>query len=354
MDRERLSRLAIIPPDEKIYREIRGRIDAIAKPLDGLGEFERLLARIGAIHGDVSLDIEKKAVVVLCADNGIVEERVSQSGPEVTAKVAALMGQNKSAVCRMASAAGAEVFPVDIGIRDAAALPGVLDCKVARGTKNFLRERAMTEEEALRAVETGMEFVRRFREEGVRLLATGEMGIGNTTTSCAVASALLGLDPAQLAGRGAGLSGEGLSHKTEVIRQGIALHGLTAQTDVVDVLCAVGGLDIAGLAGVFLGGAVYRMPVVVDGVISAAAALAAERLAAGVREYLIPSHVSREPAARLILRELGLAPVIDAGLALGEGTGAVMMLALLDCARAVYAVRTTFSELDMEPYRRMT
>ena len=325
--------------------------DMGAKPLDGMGEFEELFARIGAIRRDPALDISRKAVVVMCADNGIVEEKISQSGQDVTAKVAAAMGRGTSSVCRMAKAAGVEVIPVDIGINEEGSPEGVLPCKVRRGTRNFIKERAMTEQETLAAIEIGMELAKRLAHEGYKLLATGEMGIGNTTTSSAVAAALLSCDPKEITGKGAGLSDTALLRKIAVVEEGIQMHELY-QADAFDVLCAVGGLDIAGLSGVFIGGALAHVPVVVDGVISAVAALAAERMIPGVRDYVIPSHKSREPAAERILEELGIRPVLDAGLALGEGTGAVMMCGLLDIARTIYGERTTFADIDVAPYHR--
>lgn len=349
--REELEQLKIEPPSQGMYQEIKARFDALAKPLDSLGEFEPLLSRIGAIWEDVTLDIGKKAVIAMCADNGIVEEQISQSGQEVTAKVAAAMGNKTSSVCRMAAVAGAEVIPVDVGINQREEIAGVLPRKVAYGTKNFLKEPAMTEAETLRAIEAGIEMVKTCKKKGYRLLATGEMGIGNTTTSSAMAAALLSCAVEEITGKGAGLSDAGLQHKIEVIRQGIKKHALKSH-ETFRILSTVGGLDIAGLTGVFLGGAIYHVPIVIDGVISAVAALTAERLAPGVKDYVIPSHKSREPAAARILEELGIHPVIDAGLALGEGTGAVMMFELLDTACALYGAQTTFADIDMEPYQR--
>lgn len=351
LTREELEHLKIEPPDAALYREIKKRWDAVAKPLDSLGAFEGLLSRIGAINEDVTLDIGKKAVIAMCGDNGIVEEHISQSGQDVTAKVAAAMGRKTSSVCRMAAVAGADVIPVDVGISKEQEIPGVLPRKVAYGTRNFLKEPAMTEEETLRAIEIGMELAADCKANGYRLLATGEMGIGNTTTSSAMAAALLSCPVEDITGKGAGLSDAGLHHKIQVIKQGLEQHGLKSH-ETFRILSTVGGLDIAGLVGVFLGGAVSHVPIVIDGVISAVAALTAERLAPGVKDYVIPSHKSREPAAARILEELGVRPVIDGDLALGEGTGAVMMFGLLDTACALYGERTTFADIEMEPYQR--
>jgi nicotinate-nucleotide--dimethylbenzimidazole phosphoribosyltransferase len=357
-------------PSAEIYAQIKQNWDGVAKPLDGLGEFEHLLARIGSIGGSSRIDIGKKAIIAMCADNGVVAEGVSQSGQEVTAIVTSFMGQNRTSVGKMASHIGAEVIPVDIGINGDDRFEGVLERKVRRGTRDFLLEPAMTEEEALQAIETGIELVGDCKKNGYRLLGTGEMGIGNTTTSSALAAVLLECPVEEVTGRGAGLSDEGLVRKKDVIREALAKYQLgiyreqgansverkqdatVRQEETLRALCCVGGLDIAGLVGVYIGGAVYHIPVVMDGLISMVAALVAERLVPGVKEYLIPSHMGKEPAARRLAEALGVRPVIHAGLALGEGTGAVMMFSLLDIALTLYAEQTTFSDIAVEQYER--
>lgn len=349
--RKLLQNLSVEPPDDKIYRKVLQNWDMMAKPLDGLGKFEQLTAQIGAILGDESVGISPKAVLIMCADNGIVEEGVSQSGQEVTAVVAAQMAKGNSSVGKMAFGIGADTIPIDIGINCQEKIPGVLDRKIRRGTRNFAREPAMTEEEAARAIFTGIELVADCREKGYRLLGTGEMGIGNTTTSSAVSASLLSCDVAEVTGRGAGLCDDGLCRKQKVISSAIEQYQLIG-AEPIEILRTVGGLDIAGLTGVCIGGALCRMPIVLDGVISMTAALLAERLAPGTVRYLIPSHKGREPAAERLSAELGLTPVIDGKMALGEGTGAVMMMALLQMALRVYRGGTTFSELEMEPYKR--
>ena len=338
-------------PDKNIEQEIQKNWDRVAKPLDGLGAFEGFSARIGAILGSPKIDIQKKAVIVMCADNGVVAEGISQSGQEVTAAVTENLGKRNTSVCKMAKAVGADVIPVDIGVCADHGFPGVLDRKVKKGTKDFLKEPAMTEAEALQAIETGMELVKECKAAGYTLLGTGEMGIGNTTTSAAMAAALLGAAPKTVVGRGAGLSDAGLARKTEVIAEALEKYQLQ-QNEPMRILCSVGGLDIAGLCGVFLGGAKYHMPIVADGVISAVAALTAERLCPGTKEYVIPSHKGKEPASALLMEALGLKPVIEAGLALGEGTGAVMMFSLLDMALTLYETGATFGDFEIEQYQR--
>lgn len=351
LTKESLGRLVIERPDEGIRGAVKANWDAIAKPLDGMGRFEEMTAQIGAITGDERLDLCKKAVLIFCADNGIVAEGVSQTGQEVTFAVAKSMAWNASSVGRMARFVGADTIPVDIGINSDITIDGVMDKKIAHGTRNFLIEPAMSEEETLRAIETGIALVAECKEKGYQILATGEMGIGNTTTSSAVAAALLGCESALVVGRGAGLSDAGLARKQEVVESAIKKYELYG-ADAFTVLRTVGGLDIAGLAGMCIGGALYHVPIVLDGVISMAAALAAERIVPGVREYVLASHKGKEPAVELLTGALGIHPVIDANLALGEGTGAVMMFSMLDMALCIYHEETTFADIHVAQYER--
>lgn len=346
-----LQQLRVEAPDERVRRNILENWDQTAKPLDGMGRFETLTAKIGAILGTEHIDISKKAVLIMCADNGIVKEGISQTGQEVTRAVAAQMALGRSSVGKMAEMIGADTIPVDIGMNGKERIDGVLDKKVRCGTENFREKPAMTRKEVLQAVFTGIELVRDCKRQGYHLLATGEMGIGNTTTSSAVAAVLLDCSAEEVTGRGAGLDEEKLQRKKQIIAEAIEKYGLRG-AEPLQVLETVGGLDIAGLAGVCIGGAVFHIPVVLDGVISMVAALEAERLVPGTAEYLIPSHKGREPATERLSRALGLEPVIDGKMALGEGTGAVMMFALLDMALRVYQESSTFGELQITPYKR--
>ncbi len=346
-----IENLIITKPDENIYKITQDNWDSIAKPIDGMGRFEKIIDQIGAIQGNPKIDISKRAVIIMCADNGIVAEGVSQSGQEVTFSVAKSMAKNQSSVGKMATMIGADTIPVDIGINSREKINGVLDRKVRCGTRNFASEPAMTEKEMLTAIETGIDIVRSCKEDGYRLLATGEMGIGNTTTSSAVVAALLGCDANLVTGKGAGLDSKGLHTKTNVIKNALKKYNLY-EADVFTVLRTVGGLDIAGLVGICIGGAIYHIPIVLDGVISMVAALCAERMVCGVKDYIISSHSGKEPAVKLLSEALGLTPVIDGQLALGEGTGAVMMFSLLDMAMIIYRDRTTFSDIKVEQYER--
>lgn len=337
-------------PDKQAAEASRLHWNQIAKPLKGLGKLEEMITRVAAVQGQENVELEKRAVLVLCSDNGVVAEGVTQTDSQVTAIVTENFAKGIASVNQMAAIARADVIPVDIGVARDLAEPGIINRKIAYGTRNLAKEPAMTEEEGIRAILTGIELVGECREQGYRLLATGEMGIGNTTTSSALASVLLGLPPEQVTGRGAGLSKEGIRHKTEVIRQAIALHN-PDPADVLAVLAALGGYDIAGMAGVFLGGARYRVPVVIDGLISSVAALIAARLCPAAVSFMLPSHMGKEPSTRKIMDELGLEPVIYGDLALGEGTGAVLLLPMLDMALSVYQENSTFANIHVDAYQ---
>ena len=312
----------ITPPDEAAREQAHRRWAACAKPLGSLGLLETALEDIAALTGDAQAPLLPRAVLVLCADNGVVAQGVTQTDSSVTAAVTRNLAAGRTSVCRMAQAAQCAVVPVDMGVRDFAPQPGVLARRIGNGTGDITQGPAMTRAQAEQAVLAGAELVRTQKEKGVRLLATGEMGIGNTTTASAVASVLLGRAPVEMTGRGAGLSDEGLRRKVAAIERAVAL-SRPAADDPLDVLAKVGGFDIAGMCGVFLGGAACRVPVLADGFISAVAALCAVRLCPAAAKAVLASHVSAEPAGMLLLDALRKKPLITAGMRLGEGTGAV-------------------------------
>ena len=255
-------------------------------------------------------------------------------------------------MCRQA---GVDLFPVDIGMVTDTKVP---DVKIRYGTANFVKEPAMTRGEAVRAILTGIQIARDKKKEGYQILCIGEMGIGNTTTSSAVASVLLGKEPEELTGRGAGLDDSGLQKKIQAICTGIEKHHPRAD-DPVDVLAKVGGLDIAGMAGICLGGAIEHIPVMLDGFIADVAALLAVHLCPAVKDYLLISHVSKEPGAGMVLRELTAEKASDVhgmnlGMCLGEGTGAVAYLPVLELGLSVYQEMSTFAENQIEDYKDYT
>lgn len=337
------------PLDEHAMEQAKKQWNSIAKPLHSLGKLEEHIIRIAGITGDPDVKIEEKALIVMCADNGVVEEGVTQTGQEVTAIVAEnfLSGETSAAI--MCKKAGARILPIDIGMAGKTKVP---DHKVACGTRNFAKEPAMTREQALQSILTGVRIVEEQKKAGVELLATGEMGIGNTTTSSAVLAALLQIDPEKVTGRGAGLTSAGLSRKIQVIRQALALHKPDAN-DPVDVLAKVGGFDIGGLAGVYLGAAKMHLPVLIDGFISGTAALLACRLCPEAKEYMIASHKSKEPGMQILLKALGLSASLDCDMCLGEGTGAVAFFPVLDMAAAVYRQMSTFADIQVEEYQEL-
>ena len=308
--------------------------------------------RIAAVQRTPDVVLSPKALAVMCADNGIVEEGVTQTGQDVTAIVAGHMGTGQSCVCLMAAWAGAQVVPVDVGMAISQDLPGVLNRRIAQGTKNFLKEPAMTRGQAVQALEAGIWTARLFHEKKIRLAGCGEMGIGNTTTSSAVISVLLDLPPEQVTGRGAGLDTAGYERKVRAIGEGIRLRCPDPE-DPLDVLSKVGGFDLGALAGFYIGCGVFQIPVVLDGLICCSAALLAAALCPEVKDYLLASHAPAEPGGNPALTALGLKPAISAGLCLGEGTGAAALFPLLDMAHQVYCSMSSFGEMKVEQYQHL-
>lgn len=338
----------VTPPDETARAAAHAHWAALAKPLGGLGLLETMVEDAAALTGTETPALTRRAVLVLCADNGVVAQGVSQTDASVTRAVLQNLAARRTSVCRMAAAAHCAVVPVDMGIAGAP-VPGAVNCRIAPGTADFTLGPAMTRAQAVQAIAYGIELVRAQKRAGMQMLATGEMGIGNTTTSSAVASVLLGQPVQAMTGRGAGLSDAGLRRKIAAIERGIAVNHPDA-ADPLGVLAALGGFDIAGLCGVFLGGALEDLPIVMDGFISGVAALCAVRLCPAASKAVFASHASSEPAARLVLDALDKKPLITADLHLGEGTGAVASLPLWDMALAVYNGCYSFAEGGIAPY----
>lgn len=334
--------------NKEIYRAACDRWKSIAKPLHSLGVFEEIISKIAAIEGTLNVDLSKRRVIVMCADNGIVKEGVTQTDSSVTATVAENIVKGDATVCHAAKVARTDITAIDVGVaRDTV---GTVDRKIAYGTKDFLLSPAMTREETEKAVSVGIDMARESKEKGYNILAVGEMGIGNTTTSSAVASVILDEEPREMTGRGAGLSDTRLKHKIAVIEKAIALHK-PDKNDIIGVLSKVGGMDIAAMTGVFIGGAMYGLPVIIDGFISSVAALCAKGLRESSVNYMIASHTSHEKSAKKILDALNLKAPIKADMFPGEGTGAVMLLPLLDTAAAVFKEMPTFEDIDIERYK---
>ena len=330
-----------------VQMQARKRWDNIAKPLHSLGLLEDLVVKIAAIQETADVCIERRCVLVFCGDHGVVRKGVSQTDSSVTAIVAKSIAEGTANINLMASAANSDVTAVDMGMLTP--VPGTIDRHIGRGTSDITESPAMSRTQAEDAIAAGIEQMKVLHEGGYRIAVIGEMGIGNTTAASAITSVLLRLSPEEVTGRGAGLSDAGLQRKISAIHQAIRINKPNAD-DPVDVLAKLGGYELAGMAGACLGGLKYHIPVIPDGMIPMASALVAARIEPAVLNAILPGIVSKEPADRMILDSLGLNPVIHAQTALGEGTGGVLLLPLLDMALKVYYGPHTFDALKMEAY----
>ncbi len=338
----------IVPVSHGHYEAVEKRWNSIAKPVHGLGELERLVARLGSVMHTDRPCIDPAKLLLFISDNGIVEEGVSQCGSEVTRNVAEAVASGSSTSSVMAGSAGVEVIGVDIGMIGEK-IPDLRDRRIREGTRDFLKEPAMTENETLAAIEAGFIEAKAAIDNGAKILLLGEMGIGNTSTSTAVSCALLSLDPDEMTGYGAGLSEEGRKRKGAVISSALKKHSVDPE-DPLKVLMTFGGYDIAGMVGTILRSASLKTPVILDGLITLSAALVSERLFPGIRDHLIASIIPREPMGKAILNELGLIGVIDADISLGEGTGALLLKPLLDMSIDLYNKGRSFNESGIDPY----
>ena len=339
----------IQPLDEEAMEKSWEYWDSLCKPLRGMGRLEEMVVQLAGIYGTVHPGELKPVVVIMGADNGVVAEGVSQTGSEVTAQVLENMGERISSVCIMARTQGIEVIPVNIGMLVDGKHPRIWNRVVRYGTGNIAKGPAMSREEALQAIVTGIEVVKELYDKGFRMVITGEMGIGNTTPSSAMASVLLSQEVERMTGRGAGLSSEGLNRKIQVIKRAIEVNQ-PDKGDVLDVLSKVGSLDIAGMIGCYIGAAVCRIPALIDGFISSVAAYCAAALAPACKGYMVPTHCSAEPAGRLLLEALRMEAPIQAGMHLGEGTGAVTAYSLYQYAFALYDGLPSWNDGKVEAY----
>ncbi|WP_347290652.1 nicotinate-nucleotide--dimethylbenzimidazole phosphoribosyltransferase [Kluyvera georgiana] len=330
------SLLAAIPDvDNAAMAQAQQHIDGLLKPTGSLGRLETLavqLAGMPGLHG--TPQVAKKAILVMCADHGVWHEGVAVSPQIVTAIQAANMTRHNTGVCVMAAQAGADVHVIDVGI-DADPIPGLIDMKVARSSGNIAQGPAMSAEQAQSVLMAAIRYTRQLAEQGVTLFGVGELGMANTTPAAAMVSVLTDSEPEEVVGIGANLPQGQLAHKVEVVRRAIAVNQPDAN-DGLDVLQKVGGYDLLGMTGVMLGAASCGLPVVLDGFLSYASALAACRIAPGVKPYLIPSHFSAEKGARIALAHLELEPYLHMEMRLGEGSGAAMAMHIVESACAMY------------------
>ncbi len=322
----------------------RQRQDQLTKPTGSLGRLEELSIQLAAMTGKALPSVARKTVIVMAGDHGVAIEGVSAYPPEVTPEMVLNFLHGGAAINVLAKQAGARVVVVDVGVAgDLQPQPGLVSARVANGTRNMANGPAMTQAEAEAAITVGLDVVREEIRRGLDLVATGDMGIGNTTPSSAITAAITGLPPRLVTGRGTGLDDAGVARKAATIEKALSVNQPDPR-DAMDVLCKVGGLEIAGLAGVILGAAEQRVPIVIDGFISGAAALIAAELVPDVKPYLIAGHQSVEIGHQAILEHLGLRPLLTLDLRLGEGTGAVLAFHLIEGAARILCEMATFDE----------
>lgn len=361
----------IQPSDRTAMEFAKKRWNSVAKPIGSLGILEDDIIKIAGIRGDVSgITLDRSALAVMCADHGVVAEGVSQTGKEVTRIVAENFTKGETSTSKMCRISGTDIYPVDMGMdceptgQKEPDMHRILDRKIARGSGNIAREPAMSREECLQALLSGMNLAFYFKEKGYDLLAAGEMGIGNTTPAAAMSAVLTGLSMEQATGRGAGLSDAGLEKKKQAVelavsrfykkypeyRNGTREQYANGELSAVTVLAELGGFDLAGMTGLFLGGAAARVPVLMDGFLSTVSGLLAVLIRKETRDYIFASHVSTEPAGEAVLQMLDLPAPLHMGMHLGEGSGAVAMIPLLKMGAKVYEEMSTFSDISVEQY----
>jgi nicotinate-nucleotide--dimethylbenzimidazole phosphoribosyltransferase len=338
---------SIQPLDKNAMRQATLKIDNLSKPIGSLGALEEIAAKMAGIKGSMAYKKHKKNIIIMCSDNGVVEEGVSACPQSVTKSVTDNFSEGITGVCVLAKYYGSDMTVVDVGINADMENQNIIHRKIAYGTKNMAKEPAMTREQAIKAIEIGIEIVDDLVKEGYELFGTGEMGIGNTSTSAAVISVLTGLSIDIVVGKGAGLNEEQYENKKSVIKRALEVNNLYKE-DVIDVMSKVGGFDIAGLCGCFLGAAKNKLPIVIDGFISSAAALCAYRLNPLCKEYIFASHLSAEPGAIHVMEEMGLQPMINLKMRLGEGSGCPMAFDIIEAALYSMENMGTFEDANIK------
>jgi nicotinate-nucleotide--dimethylbenzimidazole phosphoribosyltransferase len=339
---------SIQPVNRDLYACAQAALNRLTKPVRSLGRLEDLAAQYVAISQLFPPTAPEALVFTLAADHGVAEEGVSAYPSSVTAQMVENFIKGGAAINVLARQVGARVRVVDMGVQsDLGNLPGLIVHKVGMGTKNFLKGPAMSREEAVQSIESGIRLIMDAYAEGIRLVGLGEMGIGNTTASSAITVVMTGRPVAEVTGYGTGVDAQTLTRKIQVIEQGIQVNRPDAR-DPVDVLGKVGGFEIGGLVGMMLGGAACHIPVVLDGFITGAAALLAIALAPHCKAYMIPSHVSAEPGHRMAMEFLGFRPLLDLDLRLGEGTGACLAIGLLQASLACLTQMATFESAGVD------
>jgi nicotinate-nucleotide--dimethylbenzimidazole phosphoribosyltransferase len=333
----------IKPLDKKAMAAAQARQDSLTKPQGSLGRLEELSIQLAGIQGKTMPQIKNKAIFTMAGDHGVVEEKVGNWSQEVTAQMVQNFLVGGAGINVLSKQIGARVIVVDMGVASDLKDVKLLSRKVAKGTQNITLGAAMTEAQAIKAIETGIEIINAEIAKGLDIVGTGDMGIGNTTPSAAICAVFSGRSPAEVTGRGTGIDDEQLRHKIAVIERALAVNKPDPKKPL-EVLAKVGGFEIGGLVGVMLGAAAQKVPVMVDGFISGAAAMVAVALSPQVKDYLIAAHVSAERGHRLMLQHLGLKPLVDMEMRLGEGTGAALGIFLAEAACRILSEMATFGE----------
>lgn len=335
--------------DREIYAQSKGIWDTKVKPLGSLGKMETLVMQVNGILGTITPEIDKKAIAVFCGDNGVYEENISSSPQAFTALLTEATAKGLTGVATLSRYVKSDVFVVDVGLSSDVDHPNVLNKKVAYGTKNFVKEPAMSKEEVLKAINVGIEMADKLDKDGYTVFGVGELGIANTTTSAAVLAGLTGLTADIVCGVGGGITKEQLQNKVDTVQKGIDLHlPSSLKKEALDVLQTVGGLDIASMAGFYIGCAKNKKPVIMDGFISTVAALVAVKMAPLVKSYIIPSHLSHEKGAVLVLEALEMQPFLTMDMRLGEGSACPLIFQILDAGVYTFHHMGSFEEAAID------
>lgn len=329
-------------PDYSLAQEAQGKLDSLTKPQGSLGRLEEIAKQVVIISGNLQPRLKNKVIFTMAADHGVVREGVSAFPKEVTPQMVYNFIRGGAAINVLARHVGARVVVVDMGVGvDLESHPGLIIKKIGYGTKNMALGPAMSKKEAITSIEAGIEVFEAEYNKGIDITGIGDMGIGNTTPSAAIASVLTGKSVEEITGRGTGVDDAGLARKVTVIKEALKINAPLA-TDGLDVLSKVGGFEIGGLIGVILAAAAHKIPVVIDGFISAAAALIAYTLKPEVKAYMIAAHRSQEKGHRLMLAHMGLRPLLDLDMRLGEGTGAALGMSIVEASIKILTEMATF------------
>lgn len=336
----------IYPLEKKYMQQAQARLDRLIKPIGSLGKMENICAQLAGIYGKKYFDTSKKIIISFAGDHGVYEEGVAPDPQNITILQFQNFPKRINGVGTISKFVGADVLAVDVGINCDEKIEGVLDYKIRKGTSNMAKGPAMTRKEAEKCISIGIEMAEKCIQDDYAVIGIGEMGIANTTPSTAIISVFADCDPKEITGMGAGLKKELIIHKADVIRKSIELNKPNPK-DAIDVLSKVGGFEIGAMAGVIIGCAANRIPVVLDGFISYAAALLAYHINPKTKEYMIASHLSAEPGAKKALDMMGLEAFLDMDMRLGEGSGAALAFNIIEASNYVYKNMATFDEIDM-------